>query len=151
MVLGKHARVLREHLQEAHRIQRLEVKRNDARFGPRQKQQLLDDPVEPRELLELHLHSILVRRRQIPGYQELLRLQTHERQRRLELMGGFRCEAADLVERVLEAVEHLIEQPGELGYLIPHLPDGDALAEVVRADPVGGLTDEPHRLERQAA
>ena len=61
------------------------------------------------------------------------------------------AEAPHLVEGGLEPVEHLVEQPREVGNLILHRGDGDAFAEIVRADVAGRFLDEPHRAQRHAA
>src|SRR6185312_15667240 len=60
LVLGEHARILREDMEEAGRVLWLQLQRDGPCLGARQEEQLLDDPVETRQLLQLHLHGILL-------------------------------------------------------------------------------------------
>ena len=150
-MLGERGGVLRESVQEARRPLLLEVDGNGLRVGARQEQQLVDDLVHARELLELHVHGFPLRRLEVAGHQHALRVQAHEGKRRLELVRGVRGEAPDLVEGSLEAVEHLVEQAREVRDLVLHGLDGDAFPQVVGADPVRGRPDRAHRAQYQAA
>ena len=150
VVLGEHRGVLREGLHQRRGVLRPEVELERARVGAGEEEELVDDLVESRDLLQLYLDPLALRRRELPVHQHLLGVQADERERDLQLVRGVRGEPAHLVEGGLQPVEHLVEQARQVGDLVVHVGNRNALAQVVGADPFGGIADQSHRPEDEA-
>ena len=83
--------------------------------------------------------------------EKFLGLQPDQGKRRLELMGGFGGEAANLLERSLQAIEHEIQQQRQIGNLIAYVCDRNTFAQIVGADAARGFANQAHRAHGEAA
>src|ERR1700731_3665829 len=105
VMLGQRACILRETMQEGGRRLFLHVDGDRLRVGARQKEQLVDNPVDARELLELHLHRFLLCRLEVAVDQQAFGVQANERKRSLELMRSVGSESPYLGKRGFQPIE----------------------------------------------
>jgi hypothetical protein len=68
-------------------------------------------------------------------------LGAHDRQRGAQLVRGIRDEAFLRLERARQPVQHRVERPRELGYLVVRAGVTDALVERFLAEALGGGGD----------
>ena len=145
VVLGQRACILREALQEGGRCLFLHVDGDCLRIGARQEEQFVDNPVDARELLELHVHRFLLCRVEVAIDQQAFGVQAHERKRSLELVRSVGGESPYLGKRGFQAIEHLVEKAREARYFVFDVSDRNSLVQIVGANPVCGRLDYPHR------
>ncbi len=91
------------------------------------------------------MHRLFVYGIKIAMNQELFGLQSYQRQRRLQFVRRLGGEAANLLERRFQAIEHLVQEQRKFGDLIANLRYGDSLAEVVGTNVARRLANCPYR------
>ena len=96
MVFDEHLGVLSEGLKEPSRSLLLQLYGNRLGVGPRQKQELVQDAVDPGELFEDVLHRLLLTRFEGAVDEQPLCVQAHKGERGLQLVGGVAGELAYL-------------------------------------------------------
>ena len=116
--------------------------------GQREQQQLFQDGLQAVDLVEQAGAKLLLRGARRGGVESLLELGLQEGEGSLELVGGVGAEAARLMERLLQPVEHAVENGDEPLEFAVVGRSGDASVEALRVDALGGARERGHRAER---
>src|ERR1700730_12233320 len=143
-MFGQRTRILIENAENVRGVMRFEIQSYLTCFRSGQKQQFLDDLAQSRNLLQLNVYGLFIDGIEIAVHQELFGLKSYQGKRCLQFVRRLRGEAANLLERRFQAIEHLVQQQGQFGDLVADLRHRNPLAEIVGTDMAPRLSHTPY-------
>ncbi len=132
-VAGDRAQAVEHDVGERGDVQRRQRERH-ALVGGGEREEVVDGAAQAIDLLAGAQEHLAGGRRVVVVAQAHVELGPHRGQRGAELVGGVGHQAALLLHPVLDAVEHRVERPGQVGHLVVRARLGHAIGQPLGAD-----------------